>query len=259
MTQKEDNVSTSTDSWSSVIEAVSILHQLELSNVALKALMNLKDKIAKPHQLIGTKLELFVEIAQVLRDQISYAASKAVLKLHIELNPWWKNRIRAVNARMVMVLVEMLLQTSERRSCELALNALDQLCGCAEGRAELLKHWGGLAIVSKKILRVSNGRRTEIKQSWFCEKKQGNGGAMMKCLGSLKVPAYGSEENLGQVLDGVTCNHVWVTDSLFYFLSSPFMSLPKMIQLERFRGSYHSDMSMVNISGGAFCLLQIQS
>ncbi|GAB4824602.1 hypothetical protein Ancab_007475 [Ancistrocladus abbreviatus] len=186
MTQKEDNVSTSTDSWSSVIEAVSILHQLELSNVALKALMNLKDKfvdsllhilrrghaevrafvitllkniysIAEPHQLIGTKLELFVEIAQVLRDQISYAASKAALKLLIELNPWWKNRIKAVEAGMVMVLVEMLLETSERRSCELALNALDQLCGCAEGRAELLKHGGGLAIVSKKILRVSNG------------------------------------------------------------------------------------------------------
>ncbi len=36
------------------------------------------------------------------------------------------------------------------------LMALDILCGCAEGRAELLEHVAGLAIVSKKILRVSS-------------------------------------------------------------------------------------------------------
>ncbi|KAH7854091.1 hypothetical protein Vadar_010011 [Vaccinium darrowii] len=35
------------------------------------------------------------------------------------------------------------------------LTALDQLCQCAEARAELLKHGAGLAVVSKKILRVS--------------------------------------------------------------------------------------------------------
>jgi hypothetical protein len=32
---------------------------------------------------------------------------------------------------------------------------LENLCQCAEGRAELLKHAAGLAVVSKKILRVS--------------------------------------------------------------------------------------------------------
>lgn len=32
---------------------------------------------------------------------------------------------------------------------------LELLCQCAEGRAELLKHGAGLAVVSKKIFRVS--------------------------------------------------------------------------------------------------------
>ncbi|GAB4859861.1 hypothetical protein Ancab_011342 [Ancistrocladus abbreviatus] len=187
MTQKEDNVgSTSTTRWSNAIEAVSILHQLELSNVALKAVMNQNEEfvdsllhilrhghaetrafvisllkniysIADPHKLISTKLELFMEIVQVLRDQISYGATKISLQLLIELNPWGKNRIKAVEARAVAVLVDMLLETSERRINELALYVLVQLCDCAEGRAELLNHGGGLAIVSKKIFRVSNG------------------------------------------------------------------------------------------------------
>ncbi|RVW73231.1 E3 ubiquitin-protein ligase PUB22 [Vitis vinifera] len=48
------------------------------------------------------------------------------------------------------------LASSEKRACEMILTVLDQLCGCAEGRAELLKHAAGMAIVSKKILRVSH-------------------------------------------------------------------------------------------------------
>lgn len=37
----------------------------------------------------------------------------------------------------------------------MALTVLDLLCQCAEGRSELLKHGAGLAVVSKRILRVS--------------------------------------------------------------------------------------------------------
>lgn len=60
---------------------------------------------------------------------------------------------------MVAALVELLLDqaaaTTERRGCELVMTVLEQLCSCAEGRAELLRHGAGLAVVSKKILRVS--------------------------------------------------------------------------------------------------------
>ncbi|KAJ6947767.1 E3 ubiquitin-protein ligase PUB23-like [Populus alba x Populus x berolinensis] len=95
-------------------------------------------EVADPTHLISIRPEMFVEIVRVLDDQISQQASKAALKL------------------LFSVLIELLLDTSDRRACELILAVLELLCGCADGRAELLKHGAGLAVVSKKILRVSH-------------------------------------------------------------------------------------------------------
>lgn len=124
------------------------------------AIMLLKSifEVADPFQLISVKQEFFTEIVNVLRDhhQFSQQASKAALKLLVELCPWGRNRIKAVEGGGVSVLVDLLLDVTERRVCELMLNVLDLLCRCAEGRAELLKHGAGLAVVSKKILRVSH-------------------------------------------------------------------------------------------------------
>ncbi|KAL2511016.1 E3 ubiquitin-protein ligase PUB23 [Abeliophyllum distichum] len=166
-------------------EALNILYHLEISDSVLRKILGDDDQflegllhvlkggnyqsraraitilksalnVADPVQLIGVKIEFFAEIVQILQDKISPQASKAALKLLVELCPWGRNRIKAVESSLVLVLIELLLDTSERRACELILTLLDQLCGCAEGRAELLKHGGGLAIVSKKILRVSH-------------------------------------------------------------------------------------------------------
>ncbi|KAH7541827.1 E3 ubiquitin-protein ligase PUB23 [Ziziphus jujuba] len=120
--------------------------------VLLKSLL----EVADPIQLVSLETELFREVVNVVRDQISQAASKAALKLLVEISPWGRNRIKAVEAGAVLILIELLLETFEKRACELVLTALDQLCGCAEGRAELLMHSAGLAVVSKKILRVSH-------------------------------------------------------------------------------------------------------
>ncbi|EEF48670.1 ubiquitin-protein ligase, putative [Ricinus communis] len=113
-------------------------------------------EVADPIQLITIRPEILTEVVHVLRDQISQQTSKAALKLLVEVCPWGRNRIKAVEGGAVTVLIELLLETSDRRSCELTLIILDLLCGCAEGRAEFLKHGAGLAIVSKKILRVSH-------------------------------------------------------------------------------------------------------
>ncbi|XP_020203427.1 E3 ubiquitin-protein ligase PUB23 [Cajanus cajan] len=112
-------------------------------------------EVAGPTQLSNVTSELFVEIVRVLRDQISQEASKAALKLLVRLCSWGRNRSKAVEGGAVLVLIELLLDVSERRTCELMLIALDRLCGCAEGRAELVNHGAGVAVVSKKILRVS--------------------------------------------------------------------------------------------------------
>ncbi|KAK4414759.1 E3 ubiquitin-protein ligase PUB22 [Sesamum alatum] len=164
-------------------EALSILYSLQLSESSLKSLtsdefvesltrvvqsgsyesrayavMLLKSMLeaADPARvLFKLQPEFFVGLAQILNDQICQKASKATLKVLISVCPWGRNRIKAVEAGAVPVLIDLLLESSDKRACEMTLTVLDLLCQCAEGRAELLKHGAGLAIVSKKILRVS--------------------------------------------------------------------------------------------------------
>ncbi|XP_030531772.1 E3 ubiquitin-protein ligase PUB23-like [Rhodamnia argentea] len=112
-------------------------------------------EVAEPMQIITLRQEFFAEAVQVLHDHISQQATKDTLKLLINLCPWGRNRIKAVESGAVSVLIELLLDCSDRRTCELILMLLEMLCQCAEGRSELLSHGAGLSIVSKKILRVS--------------------------------------------------------------------------------------------------------
>ncbi|CAK8535464.1 unnamed protein product [Lathyrus sativus] len=138
----------------------SLFHVLKLGSCQSRgyATMLLKSafEVCDPIQLIGVKKAIFEEVTRVLIDKISQQATKAALKLLVELLPWGRNRIKAVEGGAVLVLVELLFDVSERKVCEMILIGLDQLCGCAEGRAEMLNHGAGIAIVSKKILRVSH-------------------------------------------------------------------------------------------------------
>ncbi|CAA2984095.1 E3 ubiquitin- ligase PUB23-like [Olea europaea subsp. europaea] len=166
-------------------EALSILYNLQLSGSGLKSLLQnnielilsltsvmqsgsydsrvyavmfLKSmfEVADPNQPISLRSEFFHEFVDILNDQISRKVSKATLKVLIKVCPWEKNRIKAVEAGAVPLLIDLLLDSSDKRASELMLMALNLLCKCAEGRAELLNHSAGLAIVSKKILRVSS-------------------------------------------------------------------------------------------------------
>ncbi|XP_022744814.1 E3 ubiquitin-protein ligase PUB23-like [Durio zibethinus] len=201
-TAAEESLDNEFESIRPTDEALSILYNLQLSEAALKNLMGkngdfvlsltrvmqggsyesrayavllLKSmlEIADPMQLISLRPALFVELIQVLRDQISQQASKATLKLLVSICPWGRNKIKAAEAGAVPVLIDLLLDSSERRACEMILTVLDAVCGCAEGRSELLKHGAGLAIVSKKILRVSQvasekAARILLSISKFC-------------------------------------------------------------------------------------------
>ncbi|KAK4487554.1 hypothetical protein RD792_005799 [Penstemon davidsonii] len=164
-------------------EALSLLYTLQLSEAGLKsiakeelieslttvmqsgsyesrayAIMLLKSilEVADPNQLINLKPEFFIELTQILNDQISNKASKAAFKVLISVLPWGRNRVKAGEAGLVNVLIDLLLDScSDKRANEMMLIVLDFICQCAEGRSELLKHGAGLAIVSKKILRIS--------------------------------------------------------------------------------------------------------
>ncbi|XVE96286.1 hypothetical protein REPUB_Repub02eG0208000 [Reevesia pubescens] len=183
-TSAEESFYNEFDSVRPTDEALSILYNLQLSEAALKNLMGkngdfvvsltrvmqrgsyesrayavllLKSmvEIADPMLLISLRPELFIELIQVLRDQISQQASKATLQLLVSVCPWGRNKVKAAEAGAVPVLIDLLLDSSERRACEMTLTVLDEVCRCAEGRSELLRHGAGIAIVSKKILRVS--------------------------------------------------------------------------------------------------------
>lgn len=166
-------------------EALSILYQLQLSETSLKSFIGENTEFIKSMirfmksdnyesrtysilllksifsvvdqvEMMTFRGELFQEIVHVLKDEISPKASKAAFQILINLCPVGRNRIKASEAGAVQVIVDFLLShPSDRRICEMALTVLDLLCQCAEGRSELLKHGAGLAVVSKRILRVS--------------------------------------------------------------------------------------------------------
>ncbi|XP_066346920.1 E3 ubiquitin-protein ligase PUB23-like [Miscanthus floridulus] len=111
-----------------------------------------------PSRLVSLAEQVFREAVQLLRDRpaVSWPATKAALHVLVRTAAWGRNRVKAVDAGAVPVLVDMLFDDgAERRACELVLAALDRLCGCAEGRADLVAHAAGVAAVGRRALRVS--------------------------------------------------------------------------------------------------------
>ncbi|KAJ0969576.1 hypothetical protein J5N97_022453 [Dioscorea zingiberensis] len=140
-----------------LIDALTLLmHRSKYqTRVYATLLLNSLIELIAPARLMAIQDQLFKEIVKVLGDRISSKATKAALKILAMLCPWGRNRVKVVGAGAVSVLVDLLLEEPEKRACELMLLVLDILCGCAEGRAEIVGHAAGIAIVSKKVLRVS--------------------------------------------------------------------------------------------------------
>lgn len=170
-------------------EALSLLYYLETSETVLKNLLNNKKgndivksltkimqrgiyesrayatlilknilEVADPMQIMTLKPAVFTEVVQILDDQISHKATKAAMHILVNVCPWGRNRHKAVEAGAISVIIELLMDesfSSERRGPEMAMVVLDLLCQCAEGRAEFLNHRAAIAVVCKKILRVS--------------------------------------------------------------------------------------------------------
>ncbi|MQL96989.1 hypothetical protein Taro_029671 [Colocasia esculenta] len=121
-----------------------------------------------PIILFRLREEVVVELVNVVRDNISSNVTKEALQGLARLCQRGCNRVKAADAGGVRVLVELLLDEPRKSVCEMALVLLEQLCGCAEGRAELLGHHAGLALVSQKMLTVSplaTGRATRVLHS----------------------------------------------------------------------------------------------
>nr|DAD18162.1 TPA_asm: hypothetical protein HUJ06_019625 [Nelumbo nucifera] len=101
-------------------------------------------------------MDLFKSLLELLSDELSTKASSSALDILIEiLNASKKNRLKAIEAGAVCVLIE-LLPDANRSKCEKMLVIIKLLCECAEGRLALVEHSLGIAAITKKILRVSD-------------------------------------------------------------------------------------------------------
>jgi len=102
------------------------------------------------------KVDFFKEIVtRVLRKRISKLAIKSALLVLTEVCFGGRNRMKIVEANAVFELIELELEKPERNITELIFNLLAQLCSCAAGREQFLKHAGSIALLSKRVLRVS--------------------------------------------------------------------------------------------------------
>ncbi|GLT48654.1 hypothetical protein SLA2020_222640 [Shorea laevis] len=138
-----------------------VLRLSEIGNdqvvVKTKALLVLKQvmEVAKTSLQERLKPEFFKEITGFLRKRISQQATKSALQILAEACPWGRNRLKIVEDNTVFQLIELELEKPDKNISELIFNLLAKLCSCADGRAQFLSHAGGIAMVSKRILRVS--------------------------------------------------------------------------------------------------------
>ncbi|KAE8777347.1 U-box domain-containing protein 22 [Hordeum vulgare] len=141
------------DTMASVLRRPSYLsrtHGIQLLKAAVSEM--------PPAQLTSASAELVEGVVSVVTDKLSGKAVKIALQVLCRLCLWGRNRVKAVEAGAVGALVELLLDEccgGSKRASELAIVVMDHLCGCAEGRLELVAHKAGLAVMARAVTRVS--------------------------------------------------------------------------------------------------------
>lgn len=136
--------------------------EFKTSHVLIKthAMMILKNVIEASSLNLGLDPEFFQQMVETLRkngkNYISQQATKAALQVLIDACPWGRNRLKIVESGAIFELIELELSNPEKRVSELVFCLLANLCALADGRAELLKHAAGIAVVTKRSLRISS-------------------------------------------------------------------------------------------------------
>ncbi|KAG8374046.1 hypothetical protein BUALT_Bualt11G0090200 [Buddleja alternifolia] len=115
---------------------------------------------ANPGLLQRLKPEFFKTITSNIRDKntktlIPQQASNALLHVLLQTCPWGRNRVAMIESGSVFSLVEVELRSPEKKTTELVLGILYHLCSCSDGRAQLLNHAAGIAVIARRILVIS--------------------------------------------------------------------------------------------------------
>lgn len=140
-----------------LINALTLALKQDSSSIRSASILLLKTvaEMASSSLLERLKVDLFEGVVTVIRDRISPQAIKAALCVLLSLSPLGRNRTKIVETGAVTELVELELTGPDKRRTELVLGVLENLCGCADGRAQLVGHAAGLAVVATRILKVS--------------------------------------------------------------------------------------------------------
>ncbi|MCL7032626.1 hypothetical protein MKW94_005094 [Papaver nudicaule] len=115
--------------------------------------------------------DFFKTIVEIVRERISHQATNCALhiffffflierenfirKTNIQSIYKNQNKLKIIEAGAVLELIELELTTPEKRMTELIFGILASVCSCADGRAKFLEHAGGIALISKRMIRVS--------------------------------------------------------------------------------------------------------
>ncbi|QCD87986.1 E3 ubiquitin-protein ligase PUB23-like [Vigna unguiculata] len=119
-------------------------------------LVKLTIEVADSTLLGNLSLDFFKEMVRVLKKRaLSQQTIKSALHVLVQTCVLGRNRTRIVEAGAVAEVIELELEKPEKNMTELIFNLLAHLCCCAEGREQFLRHAAGIAVVSKRVLRVS--------------------------------------------------------------------------------------------------------
>lgn len=130
-------------------------NQVKMVNEAMP-ILKLTIEVTDSTLLGNLNHEFFREIVSVMRNRaLSQHAIKSALHVLIETCPLGRNRMKIVESGAVTELIELALDKPEKNLTELMFNLLAQLCSCADGREQFLKHSASIAVLSKRTLRVS--------------------------------------------------------------------------------------------------------
>lgn len=134
-------------------------NQVIIKTQAMMVLKNVTE-VSSSNLLSGLHPEFFQEMVNILRKEskhhISQQATKGALQVLIDACPWGRNKHKIIESGAIFELIELELCNTEKRVSELVLCVLAHLCTLADGRAEFLKHAGGISVVTKRTLRVSS-------------------------------------------------------------------------------------------------------
>ncbi|XP_078438111.1 E3 ubiquitin-protein ligase PUB22-like [Wolffia australiana] len=167
-----DDVSVSFLSKPEFITAIVVMLERGSSEARLHAIAVLQRVAEKSEDwslLLGDHDgEFLTSLLELLSDDVmgkaSVIAMDMMIKLFISSN---KSSLKALEFGAVHILLELLPDSNTNR-CEKLLLLLEILCQSSEGRTVFLEHDMGVAVVTKKILRVSDvATKLGLKILWL--------------------------------------------------------------------------------------------